>query len=78
MLGPLLDDLAVSTGSAGASAHAGRSHVLAALGVPDALARASIRFGLGRWTTAATIDRAIERIATTVAELRSAEAVCDR
>jgi cysteine desulfurase len=78
MLGPLLDDLAVSTGSAGASAHAGRSHVLAALGVPDALARASVRFGLGRWTTAATIDHAIERIATTVAELRSAGAVCHR
>lgn len=78
LLGPLLDDLAVSTGSAGASVHGGRSHVLAALGLPDALARASIRFGLGRWTTAATIERAIERIATTVAELRNAEAAIHR
>jgi cysteine desulfurase len=77
-LGPLLDDLAVSMGSAGASAHGGRSHVLAALGVPDVLARASIRFGLGRWTTAATIDRAVERVAATVAELRSAESAFHR
>jgi cysteine desulfurase len=70
MLSPVLDDLAVSSGSACASGHSAPSAVLTALGVPDDLAQASIRFGLGRWTTAATIERAIARVACAVADLR--------
>jgi cysteine desulfurase len=73
MLGPVIDDLAVSTGSACASGEGAPSYVLSALGLPDDLARASIRFGLGRWTTTATIDHAVERVGRTVRELRSAE-----
>jgi cysteine desulfurase len=73
MLGQVIDDLAVSTGSACASGEGAPSYVLSALGLPDDLARASIRFGLGRWTTTATIDHAVERVGRTVRELRSAE-----
>ncbi len=46
-----LRDVAVSSGSACTTASAEPSHVLRALGVPDALAKATIRFGLGRFTT---------------------------
>lgn len=60
--------LAVSGGSACSSGSP--SHVLAALGRSRAEAAASIRFGLGRGTTAATIDRAIEAVTQIVRELR--------
>ena len=50
-----LTGLAVSSGSACTSASLEPSHVLKAQGVPDALARASIRFGLGRFTTPAEV-----------------------
>ena len=46
-----LPDIALSTGAACSSARPEPSHVLAALGLPDALARASLRFGLGRGTS---------------------------
>ena len=71
MLGPALDDLAVSSGSAGSSGHGAPSHILSALGIPTDLARASIRFGLGRWTTASTISHAIECVTRVVVDLRS-------
>jgi len=57
-----LPDIAVSSGSACSSALPEPSHVLAALGLPEALSRASLRFGLGRGTTAEEIDRAAERV----------------
>jgi cysteine desulfurase len=78
MLGPVLDDLAVSTGSACSSGHDAPSHVLSALGVPEKLARASIRFGLGRWTTAEAIAYATERVTRAVMELRQLEAQFSR
>jgi cysteine desulfurase len=78
MLAPILDDLAVSTGSACGSGLGAPSYVLSALGVPDDLARASIRFGLGRWTTSATINRAVEGVTHAVREIRSAEVGFDR
>jgi cysteine desulfurase len=65
-----LGDLAVSPGAACASATAAPSHVLRALGVPAELARATIRFGLGRFTTAAEVDEAAERVARVVQHLR--------
>jgi cysteine desulfurase len=73
MLGPVLDDLAVSTGSACSSGHDSPSHVLSALGLPEQLARASIRFGLGRWTSAEAIGYATERVTRAVLELRQLE-----
>ena len=66
-----LRDLALSTGAACSSASHEPSYVLEALGVEDALARASIRIGLGRFTTEAEIDYAIEAFAEKLKKLRS-------
>lgn len=65
-----LPDLAVSTGSACTSAAIEPSHVLRAIGVPEVLARASIRFSFGRMTTEDEVDRAIGRLADEVESLR--------
>jgi cysteine desulfurase len=64
-----LDGVAVSTGSACASGSQAPSHVLEAIGATGDRASASVRFGLGRTTTADEIDFAIERVATVVASL---------
>jgi cysteine desulfurase len=66
-----LGDLAVSTGSACSSGSQAASHVLEAIGATSQGAGAAIRFGLGRTTTAADIDFAIERVSTVVSALRS-------
>src|SRR5687767_957551 len=71
-----LGDLAVSTGSACSSGSQAPSHVLDAIGATAQAAGASIRFGLGRTTTPADIDFAIDRVATVVAALRRAPARC--
>jgi len=63
-------DLAVSSGSACTSANPEPSHVLRALGLDEALARASLRFGLGRFTTAEEVEFAIETVARVVNQLR--------
>lgn len=57
-----LPDLAFSTGSACSSAAVEPSYVLAALGLSDADARASVRLALGRPTTQIEVDRAAERL----------------
>lgn len=63
--------IAVSSGSACSSESLEPSYVLRALGVPDELAFASIRFGLGRSTTEAEIDVAIRVLTEQVHEIRS-------
>ena len=65
-----LADLAVGFGSACGS-QAGPSHVLRAMGRPEALAHASVRFSLGRFTSEADIDVTLERLAGRVARLRA-------
>ena len=55
-----LNGLAVSSGSACASAKSEPSHVLRAIGLSENQAQASLRFGLGRSTTAEEIERAAE------------------
>lgn len=65
-----IPDVALSTGSACSSAALEPSYVLRALGVSDDLARCSIRIGLGRFTTAAEVDHAVDRLAQGVARLR--------
>jgi cysteine desulfurase len=64
------DALAVSSGSACSSESPRPSHVLLALGLDEDQARASLRFGLSRFTTAAEVDEAAARIAAGVARLR--------
>jgi cysteine desulfurase len=65
-----LKDVAVSSGSACTSASLQPSHVLKAIGVPDDLAHASIRFGLGRENTAEEVDFTIGAVAVAVRRLR--------
>ncbi len=65
-------EIAVSSGSACTSASLEPSHVLRAMGVPDALIHGSIRFGLGRSTTEAEIDRTLEVVIDQVRKVREA------
>ena len=66
-----LDDIAVSSGSACTSASVEPSYVLRALGIPDDLAHASLRFTVGRYTTEEEIDFAAGRVAEIVHGLRA-------
>ncbi|HET8678873.1 MAG TPA: aminotransferase class V-fold PLP-dependent enzyme, partial [bacterium] len=51
-----LEGIAASSGSACTSGSLEPSHVIAALGIPEAFAAGTLRFSLGRWTTAEEID----------------------
>lgn len=64
--------VALSSGAACSTASTAPSHVLKALGRQDGLAYASLRFGLGRFTTAAEIDQVTAGVVTTVQALRQA------
>ena len=48
------------------------SHVLQAIGATSQHAGASIRFGLGRSTTATDVDAAVDRVSTAVKALLAA------
>jgi cysteine desulfurase len=65
-----LSDLSLSSGAACCTASAEPSHVLKAIGLSDEAARASLRFGLIRGTTAADVDAAVALIASVVNALR--------
>jgi cysteine desulfurase len=65
-----IKDLSVSSGSACTSASLEPSYVLRALGVDEEMAHTSIRFGIGRFTTEAEIDFAVETLADHVGRLR--------
>jgi cysteine desulfurase len=65
-----IKDLAVSSGSACTSASLEPSYVLRALGVEVEMAHTSIRFGIGRFTTEAEIDYAVQTIVERVGKLR--------
>ena len=55
-----LEDVAVSAGAACSSGKVAASHVLAAMGADDALARSAIRVSMGWLTGAAEVDRFVE------------------
>jgi cysteine desulfurase len=65
-----LKGLACSTGAACSSGAVEPSHVLTAIGLPPEEARASLRFSLGRHTTAEDIDFALQVVPAAVAQLR--------
>jgi cysteine desulfurase len=65
-----INDVAVSSGSACTSATLEPSYVLKALGVGEDLAHTSIRFGLGRFTTAEEVDYVTDKMVQVVTKLR--------
>jgi cysteine desulfurase len=65
-----LKEIAVSSGSACTSAALEPSYVLKAIGVEDAMAHASIRFGIGRFNSEDEIDYAARRVIEEVFRLR--------
>ncbi|ADI65083.1 IscS subfamily cysteine desulfurase [Trichormus azollae] len=67
--------VAVSSGSACSSNNVAPSYVLIALGHPEKLAYASVRFGMGRFNTVEEIDKVAEHFITTVKSLRSTSVV---
>ena len=70
-----LREIALSSGAACSSQEQVPSHVLRAIGLSDDLARASLRFGLGRFNTMDEVEYAIKRVATQVERLRAGEMV---
>jgi cysteine desulfurase len=66
-----LKGIACSTGAACSSGSVEPSHVLSAIGLSKAQARSSIRFSLGRLSTAEDIDYALEVLPRVVEQLRS-------
>jgi len=70
LLKAIANDVAVSSGAACATVSAEPSHVLRAIGLTDEQARASIRFGLSRFTTEEEIDTAVVKVADVTRHLR--------
>jgi cysteine desulfurase len=65
-----LKEIAVSAGAACTTAVPEPSHVLRAMGISETLSLASIRFGLGRFTTETEVDFAAEYFTRVVRDLR--------
>ncbi|MEX2446617.1 MAG: cysteine desulfurase family protein [Dehalococcoidia bacterium] len=66
-----LAGVAASSGSACTTGSVEPSHVLVAAGMPDDLARGSLRFTLGRSNTEADVDRLLEALPPIVRRLRA-------
>ncbi len=73
-----LKGLAVSTGAACSSGALEPSHVLLAMGLRPDRARASVRFSLGKQSTASDVDFALALVPETVARLRELSPVYKR
>jgi cysteine desulfurase len=65
-----MTEVACSSGSACTSTTLEPSYVLKAMGLDDALVHASIRFGLGRWTTQDEVDYTVQTVTHRVQRLR--------
>ncbi len=64
-------EMSLASGAACASSSLEPSYVLRALGLDEAAARASLRIGIGRFTTEAEVDFAVECLAAAVLRQRS-------
>jgi cysteine desulfurase len=73
-----LRGLAVSTGAACSSGAIEPSHVLTAMGLPPEIARASLRFSLGKQNTPEDVEFALNLVPQTVARLRELSPVYNR
>jgi cysteine desulfurase len=73
-----LKGLAVSTGAACSSGAIEPSHVLTAMGLPPEIARASLRFSLGKQNTPDDIQFALDLVPQIVARLRELSPVYNR
>jgi cysteine desulfurase len=73
-----LKGLAVSTGAACSSGAIEPSHVLTAMGLPPEIARASLRFSLGKQNTPEDVEFALSLVPQTVARLRELSPVYNR
>jgi len=73
-----LKGLAVSTGAACSSGAIEPSHVLTAMGLPPEMARASLRFSLGKQNTSEDVEFALSLLPQTVARLRELSPVYNR
>ena len=70
-----MEGIAVSSGSACSSGAVKPSHVLLALGLPEEIAAPSVRFSLGRSTTAGEIEHVLRAFPPLMERLRSMAAV---
>jgi cysteine desulfurase len=73
-----LKGLAVSTGAACSSGAIEPSHVLTAMGLPPEIARASLRFSLGKQNTPEDVEFALSLVPQTVSRLRELSPVYNR
>jgi len=73
-----LKGLAVSTGAACSSGAIEPSHVLTAMGLPPEIARASLRFSLGKQNTPEDVQFALDLLPQTVARLRELSPVYNK
>jgi cysteine desulfurase len=64
-----LSGLAYSSGSACNSSNPKPSHVLTAMGVPEAMARATLRLGMGRFTTEEEVSTVIDKLLKMLAKM---------
>ena len=73
-----LKGLAVSTGAACSSGAIEPSHVLTAMGLPSEIARASLRFSLGKQNTREDVQFALDLVPQMVARLRELSPVYNK
>ncbi|MDP2918708.1 MAG: cysteine desulfurase NifS [Dehalococcoidia bacterium] len=66
-----LAGVCVATGSACSSTSMEASHVLTAMGLPPELARASLRFSFGKWSTEDDVDFVLQSLPKAVSRLRA-------
>ncbi|MGQ0548984.1 MAG: cysteine desulfurase family protein [Armatimonadota bacterium] len=67
-----LEGIAASSGSACTSGSLEPSHVIAALGIPESFAVGTLRFSIGRWTTADEIETLLDVLPKVLGQIRRA------